>query len=297
MVRLFPVATRPSASDENAEEHTHTERDAHRLIRMLMHRLVHRLGFFDRLVANTTVKLLAVFQRGGETLARFADFFPGDIRRGGHQCTRVFGERAHVIYLCLLIHIFSLLRSRDGRVLSDPPNGFFLFESVKVETERSMGYGVLTPLDIVRWSSGERKGCAMNATEIYSCLRDLQVIATTPHISEEQITELLKMKRTDKAGRFFTGSPTDKAIWMLIAGIAATVIGLFGTMRGANARTASLQTPARRRVMFSSMRLSSDSSRLLSVFHCDFLACRFCNRVASVFARISAFVIPLVFPV
>ena len=43
----------------------------------------------------------------------------------------------------------------------------------------------------------------MNATEIYTCLRDLQVIATAPHISEEQITELLKKKliqRADKAG-------------------------------------------------------------------------------------------------
>ena len=33
--------------------------------------------------------------------------------------------------------------------------------------------------------------------------------------------------------RFFTGSPTDKAVWMLIGGIAAAVIGFFGTMRGA----------------------------------------------------------------
>lgn len=32
--------------------------------------------------------------------------------------------------------------------------------------------------------------------------------------------------------RFFTGSPTDKAIWMLIGGIIAAVIGLFGTLRG-----------------------------------------------------------------
>ncbi len=31
--------------------------------------------------------------------------------------------------------------------------------------------------------------------------------------------------------RFFTGSPTDKAIWMLIGGIVASVIGLFGVMR------------------------------------------------------------------
>ena len=32
--------------------------------------------------------------------------------------------------------------------------------------------------------------------------------------------------------RFFTGSPTDKAIWMLIGGIVATAVGLFGTTRG-----------------------------------------------------------------
>lgn len=33
--------------------------------------------------------------------------------------------------------------------------------------------------------------------------------------------------------RFFTGSPTDKAVWMLIGGIVAAVVGLFGMMRGA----------------------------------------------------------------
>jgi len=27
--------------------------------------------------------------------------------------------------------------------------------------------------------------------------------------------------------RFFTGSPTDRAVWMLIGGIAAVVVGLF----------------------------------------------------------------------
>ena len=32
--------------------------------------------------------------------------------------------------------------------------------------------------------------------------------------------------------RFFTGSPTDKAMWMLIGGIVAVVVGLLGTLRG-----------------------------------------------------------------
>ena len=32
--------------------------------------------------------------------------------------------------------------------------------------------------------------------------------------------------------RFFTGSPTDKTMWLLIGGIAAIVIGLAGTLLG-----------------------------------------------------------------
>jgi hypothetical protein len=35
--------------------------------------------------------------------------------------------------------------------------------------------------------------------------------------------------------RFFTGSPTDKAVWMLIGGVVATSIGLIGTLRGKQA--------------------------------------------------------------
>ena len=32
--------------------------------------------------------------------------------------------------------------------------------------------------------------------------------------------------------RFFTGNPTDKAVWMLIGGIVAAIVGLAGTLRG-----------------------------------------------------------------
>ena len=32
--------------------------------------------------------------------------------------------------------------------------------------------------------------------------------------------------------RFFTGSPTDKAVWMLIGGIVAALVGLTGALRG-----------------------------------------------------------------
>jgi len=32
--------------------------------------------------------------------------------------------------------------------------------------------------------------------------------------------------------RFFTGSPTDKAIWLLVVGIVAIIIGLAGLLRG-----------------------------------------------------------------
>ena len=30
----------------------------------------------------------------------------------------------------------------------------------------------------------------------------------------------------------FTGAPTDKAVWMLIGGLVAAIVGLFGLMRG-----------------------------------------------------------------
>ena len=33
--------------------------------------------------------------------------------------------------------------------------------------------------------------------------------------------------------RFFTGAPTDKAIWLLIGGVVVAVIGLVGLWRGA----------------------------------------------------------------
>ena len=32
--------------------------------------------------------------------------------------------------------------------------------------------------------------------------------------------------------RMFTGSPTDKTIWLLIGGVAATIIGAAGLLRG-----------------------------------------------------------------
>jgi len=32
--------------------------------------------------------------------------------------------------------------------------------------------------------------------------------------------------------RFFTNSPTNKAVWLLIGGIAAAIVGLFGLLRG-----------------------------------------------------------------
>lgn len=56
---------------------------------------------------------------------------------------------------------------------------------------------------MVRLPPVDREDCAMSATEIYSCLRDLQVVATVPALSDEQITELVKMKlivRADKSG-------------------------------------------------------------------------------------------------
>ena len=32
--------------------------------------------------------------------------------------------------------------------------------------------------------------------------------------------------------RMFTGAPTDRTIWLLLGGVAATIIGAFGILRG-----------------------------------------------------------------
>ncbi len=46
------------------------------------------------------------------------------------------------------------------------------------------------------------------------------------------------MRATDSISsdisRVFTGSPTDRAVWLLGGGIIAAIVGLFGTFRTAN---------------------------------------------------------------
>jgi hypothetical protein len=37
--------------------------------------------------------------------------------------------------------------------------------------------------------------------------------------------------------RFFTGSPTDKTVWLLIGGIAAAVLGAGGLLRGGGSKS------------------------------------------------------------
>jgi len=40
---------------------------------------------------------------------------------------------------------------------------------------------------------------------------------------------------TSDVSRFFTGSPTDKAIWMLLGGVAATTVGVIALVGGRKA--------------------------------------------------------------
>ena len=37
--------------------------------------------------------------------------------------------------------------------------------------------------------------------------------------------------------RFFTGSPTDKTVWMLVGGVVLFIVGLVGLLRGSKATT------------------------------------------------------------
>jgi hypothetical protein len=52
----------------------------------------------------------------------------------------------------------------------------------------------------------------MTRTEILNCLRDLQVVASVPRISEEQIAELLKKQLILRVGK--TGG-----IWLTELGV------------------------------------------------------------------------------
>lgn len=40
---------------------------------------------------------------------------------------------------------------------------------------------------------------------------------------------------SSEVSEFFTGSPTDKAMWMMVGGIVAAIIGFVGLMRGSKA--------------------------------------------------------------
>ena len=37
---------------------------------------------------------------------------------------------------------------------------------------------------------------------------------------------------TSDLSRFFTGSPTDKSIWMLLGGVVVSIVGAVGLVRG-----------------------------------------------------------------
>jgi len=37
--------------------------------------------------------------------------------------------------------------------------------------------------------------------------------------------------------RFFTGNPTDKTMWLMIGGLAASIVGLIGLVRGGSSTT------------------------------------------------------------
>ena len=52
----------------------------------------------------------------------------------------------------------------------------------------------------------------MTMTEIRNCLRDLQVTPTVPHISDEQISELLKKELILRTGK-------NGSIWLTQLGV------------------------------------------------------------------------------
>jgi hypothetical protein len=108
--KSIPVAGTP-ASDEKPENCPDADPDGDGLIRMLMHGCVSGFRAGNRLVTDIACNFLGAFQRGGETLARFPDFFAGHVSGGGHQRVRVLGQLSDVIpnCLCFFVHIFLFL--------------------------------------------------------------------------------------------------------------------------------------------------------------------------------------------
>jgi len=37
---------------------------------------------------------------------------------------------------------------------------------------------------------------------------------------------------SSEVSRFFTGSPTNKTVWLLVGGVVAVIVGLYGLLRG-----------------------------------------------------------------
>jgi len=88
----------------------------------------------------------------------------------------------------------------------------------------SVIYGLL--LVLVRWKTKNLKENPMNTNRLIS----LAIFAGGIVLVVFGVAETNSF--TSDVSRFFTNSPTDKAIWMLIGGIAAIVIGLGGLSRG-----------------------------------------------------------------
>lgn len=64
----------------------------------------------------------------------------------------------------------------------------------------------------------------------------MDTIVSTVLVVVGEVLNILGVEATNSfrsdVSRFFTGSPTDKAVWMLIGGIACALVGLAGTLRG-----------------------------------------------------------------
>jgi hypothetical protein len=97
----IPIAA-ATPGQKKAEDGPDSHSDGDGLVRMLMYGPIDRFGPLHGFV-------LGAFQRGGEALAGFPDFFSGYVGGGGHQSARVFRERAQVItcFTVMFIHNFN----------------------------------------------------------------------------------------------------------------------------------------------------------------------------------------------
>src|SRR6266850_2199892 len=86
-----------AARNQKADQSSHTERDADRVIRMVANHFISRLGAFNGALLDLVPSVLAFFDRGGEAFACLDDLVFSDLSGRAQQSFRVLSQGLNVV--------------------------------------------------------------------------------------------------------------------------------------------------------------------------------------------------------